>query len=419
VIFAGARRSRCTKARAGRRGLPTAVIALALIAAACGGAESGGGEQGEGPVRIGASLPLTGDFSQPGTAAKQGYEIWEQMINDAGGLLGRDVELVILDDASDQNTVVADYNRLISRENVDLLLGTFSSLLNLPASAVAERNRMVYVEPAGGAPEIFERDFKYLFFAQPATAPHQADIFVEYLKSLPADQRPQSAAYPVMDDPFTVPVIDTIQAELEAMGVETVYSKVYPPDTTNFDTIANAIGSQNPDLVAQGAVFEDGVGLIRSMQKAGYNPSILFQTSAPSNSTQYSDAVGVDNTEGVFYTVSWSPEADYPMNAQFVRAYDEKFGGEPPEDAADAFAAAQVLQAAVEEVGDIDQDAIADYLHENSVETILGELSWDETGAPEQEFILAQWQSGAPEVVLPKEVATADEVIFPKPDWSR
>ena len=420
MITAGARRSGWTKAsRAGRRGLPTVVIALALIAAACGGAESGGGEQGEGPIRIGASLPLTGDFSQPGTAAKQGYEIWEQMINDAGGLLGRDVELVILDDASDQNTVVSDYNRLISRENVDLLLGTFSSLLNLPASAVAERNRMVYVEPAGGAPEIFERGFKYLFFAQPATAPHQADIFIEYLKSLPAGQLPQTAAYPVQDDPFTVPVIDTIQSELEGMGVETVYSKVYPPDTTNFDTIANAISSENPDLVAQGAVFEDGVGLIRSMQKAGYNPSILFQTSAPSNSTQYSDAIGVENTEGVFYTVSWSPDADYPMNAEFVRAYDEKFGGEPPEDAADAFAAAQVLQTAVEEVGEIDQDAIADYLHGNSVESILGELSWDETGAPEQEFILAQWQSGAPEVVLPEEVATADRVIFPKPDWSQ
>jgi branched-chain amino acid transport system substrate-binding protein len=400
------------------RGPWAALIALAVLAAACGGGESGGAES-EGPLRIGASLPLTGDLSQPGSAAKQGYEIWEQMINEAGGLLGRDVELVILDDASDQNTVVADYNRLISRENVDLLLGTFSSLLNLPASAVAERNRMVYVEPAGGAPEIFERGFKYLFFAQPATAPHQADIFIEYLKSLPADQLPQSAAYPVQDDPFTVPVIDTIQSELEGMGVETVYSKLYPPETTNFDTIANAISSESPDLIAQGAIFEDGVGLIRSLQKAGYNPSILFQTSAPSNSTQYSDAVGVENTEGVFYTVSWSPDADYPMNAEFVRAYDQEFGGEPPEDAADAFAAAQVLQTAVEEVGEIDQDAIADYLHENSVKTILGELSWDETGAPEQEFILAQWQSGAPEVVLPEEVATADRVIFPKPDWSQ
>jgi branched-chain amino acid transport system substrate-binding protein len=405
--------------RHARRRLLALLLLSVLVAAGCGG-DGGSGDAGGGePIRIGASLPLTGDFAQPGTAAKQGYEIWQDMINEQGGLLGRDVELVILDDASDQNTVVADYNRLISQERVDLLLGTFSSLLNLPASAVAERNRMVYVEPAGGAPEIFERGFKFLFFAQPATAPHQADIFVDYIKSLPEAQRPRSAAYPTQDDPFTKPVIDTIQAELEKLGVQTAYSKVYPPDTTNFDTIANAISSAKPDLVAQGAVFEDGVGLIRSMQKAGFNPSILFQTSAPSNSTQYSDAIGVGNTEGVFYTVSWSPEADYPLNAEFVQAYDERFGGEPPEDAADAFAAAQVLQAAVEEVGEIDQQAIADYLHANSVETILGELSWDETGAPQSAFILAQWQSGKPEVVLPEEVATVDRIIFPKPDWSQ
>ncbi len=411
----------CSRARQSAftiRWLPV-LLCLALFAAACGGDDGGGAEEGDEPIRIGASLPLTGEFSQPGTAASQGYEIWQDMINDEGGLLGRDVELEILDDGSDQNTVVSDYNRLISQERVDLLLGTFSSLLNLPASAVAERNRMVYVEPAGGAPEIFERGFKYLFFAQPATAPHQADIFVEYIESLPEGDRPQTAAYPTQDDPFTVPVIDTIQSELESMGVETVYSNVYPPDTTNFDTIANAISSESPDLVAQGAVFEDGVGLIRSMQEADFSPQILFQTSAPSNSTQYSDGVGVENTEGVFYTVSWSPDADYPLNADFVEAYDQEFGGEPPEDAADAFAAAQVLQAAVEGVGEIDQDAIADYLHDNSVETILGELSWDETGAPEQEFILAQWQSGSPEVVLPEEVATVDQIIFPKPDWSR
>ena len=397
------------------------LVAVALAGCAGGAADGDGasaGADGDGPIAIGASLPLTGDFSQPGSAAKQGYEIWLDMANEQGGLLGREVELVILDDGSDQNTVVADYNRLISQEKVDLLLGTFSSLLNLPASAVAERNRMVYVEPAGGAPEIFERGFEYLFFAQPATAPHQADIFIEYIESLPETKRPKTAAYPTQDDPFTKPVINTIRSELEGLGVTTVYSKVYPPDTTNFDTIANAIGSESPDLVAQGAVFEDGVGLIRSMQKAGFNPRILFQTSAPSNSSQYSDAVGVSNTEGVFYTVSWSPEADYPLNAEFVRAYDERFGGEPPEDAADAFAAAQVLQAAVEAVGEIDQAAIADYLHQNSVETILGELSWDETGAPQSEFILAQWQKGKPEVVLPEDVATSGTIVYPKPDWS-
>jgi branched-chain amino acid transport system substrate-binding protein len=397
------------------------ILAIAvLLAASCApGQDEGGDSDGgdEGPIRIGASLPLTGEFSQPGTAARQGYEVWEAMIEDEGGLLGREVELEILDDASDQNTVVSDYNRLITREKVDLLLGTFSSLLNLPASAVAERNRMVYVEPAGGAPEIFQRGFEYLFFAQPATAPHQADIFIEYLEGLPDSQRPKTAAYPTQDDPFTKPVIDTIKKELEALGVETVYSTVYPPDTTNFDSIANSITSENPDLVAQGAVFEDGIGFIRSMRKTGFNPKILFQTSAPSNGSQYAEAIGEPNTEGVFYSVSWSDEADYPLNDEFVTNYEEMFGGIPPEDAADAFAAAQVLQAAVEAVGEIDQEKIKDWLHENAVETILGELSWNEAGEPEAEFLLAQWQSGEPDIVLPEEVATTEQIVYPKPNW--
>ena len=399
--------------------LAWAVAALVLIGSAC----SGGGGQSSGeskePITIGASLPLTGEFSQPGGAAKRGYDVWAEMVNEKGGILGRQVKLTILDDASEQNTVVADYNRLITRDKVDLLLGTFSSLLNLPASAVAERNRMVYVEPAGGAPAMFERGFHYLFFAQQATAPHQADVFVDWVKSLPAGQRPKTAAYPTQDDPFTRPVIETMRKALESAGVKTVYSTVYPPDTANFDTIANTIKARNPDLLAQGAVFEDGVGLIRSVIKVGYGPKLLFQTSAPSNSDQYAKGVGEANTEGVFYTVSWSPEAKYPLNQEFVQQYREKFHQVPEEDAADAFAAAQVLQAAAEAVGEIDQDKMADWLHANQVDTILGPLRWDETGAPQSDFLLAQWQNGESEIVLPKEVATTDNVVVTKPDWQR
>jgi branched-chain amino acid transport system substrate-binding protein len=399
-----------------------ALVALALIASACSGGGGGGGQGGGGskePIVIGASLPLTGDFSQPGGAAKRGYEVWAEMVNEKGGILGRPVQLTILDDASEQNTVVADYTKLITRDKVDLLLGTFSSLLNLPASAVAEKNRMVYVEPAGGAPAMFERGFRYLFFAQQATAPHQADVFVDWVKSLPAGQQPKTAAYPTQDDPFAKPVIDTMRKALEAAGVKTVYATVYPPETTNFDTIANTIKARNPDLVAQGAVFEDGVGLVRSMIKTGFSPKTLFQTSAPSNSDQYAKGVGEANTEGVFYTVSWSPEADYPLNQDFVRRYQQKFNQVPEEDAADAFAAAQVLQAGVQAVGEINQDKIAEWLHANKVDTILGPLSWDQTGAPQSDFLLAQWQSSKSEIVLPKEVATTDNVVLPKPDWKQ
>src|SRR3954452_255641 len=182
------------------------------LAAGCGGSSGG---SSSGPMKIGISLPLTGDFSQPGSAAKQGYQVWADTVNSQGGLLGRKVELDIKDDASDQNTVVADYNALISRDNVNLLLGTFSSLLNLPASAVAERNHMLYVEPAGGAPEMFSRGFKYLFFAQQATADHQGDLFVDYILGLPPSERPKTAAYPSIDDPFAIPVIDSIRQKFE------------------------------------------------------------------------------------------------------------------------------------------------------------------------------------------------------------
>jgi branched-chain amino acid transport system substrate-binding protein len=408
----------------GRWKLVATLAVLALIGSACsnddggGGGGQGGQASGE-PIVIGASLPLTGDFAQPGGAAKRGYEVWLEMVNARGGILGRPVKLTILDDASSQDTVVSDYNRLITRDKVDLLLGTFSSLLNLPASAVAERNRMLYVEPAGGAPALFERKFRYLFFAQQATAPHQADVFVDWVKSLPADQRPKTAAYPTQDDPFTRPVIETMRKALESAGVKTVYSTVYPPETANFDTIANTIKARNPDLLAQGAVFEDGVGLVRSVIKVGYSPKLLFQTSAPSNSDQYAKGVGEANTEGVFYTVSWSPEAKYPLNQEFVQKYREKFNRLPEEDAADAFAAAQVLQAAAEAVGEIDQDKMADWLHANQVDTILGPLRWDATGAPQSDFLLAQWQNGESEIVLPKEVATTETVVVAKPDWQR
>jgi branched-chain amino acid transport system substrate-binding protein len=410
-------------------------VLLALVfAAGCGGddddeeggapetgATDTGGEASGEPIRIGASLPLTGEFAEPGEAAKRGYEVWMEMVNEAGGLLGRPVELVIKDDQSDQNLVVTDYNALIDQDQVDLLLGTFSSLLNIPASAVAERAQMVYVEPAGGSPDMFNRGFEYLFFAQQATAPHQADLFSEWVLSLPEGERPTTAAYVAADDPFGAPVAEGIQEQLEAGGIETVYSEIYPPETVNFDAIASDIAAQKPDVIAQGSAgLQDGVNLITALSAAGYSPQQMFQASTPSFADQYSDAIGIENTEGIFYAVSYHVDAPTPMNEEFLAAYRAKFNNEDPaEDAADGFAAAQVLQAAVEAVGSIDdQAALKDWLHENSVETILGELSWDETGAPEQAFLLAQWQNGDEEIVLPEESATSDTIVNPKPPWT-
>jgi branched-chain amino acid transport system substrate-binding protein len=404
------------------RWLAPALAAAALVVAGCGGDDDGGGGGGgdsasKAPIKIGASLPLTGEFSEPGKAARQGYQVWQKLINDKGGLQGRKVEIVIRDDASDQNTVVADYNALISREKVDLLLGTFSSLLNIPASTVAERNRMVYVEPAGGAPEIFDRGYKYLFFAQQATADHQGDLFADYILKLPADQRPKTAAYPSLDDPFALPVLNGIREKFEKAGIRTVYRTTYASENTNFDAIASRVRAADPDVLMHGATFADGVGFARALDKVGFTPDYFFQTSAPSFADQYSKGVGVKNTEGTFYAVSWTAEAKTPGNDEFLRVHRELFGpGEPAEDAADAFAAAQVLEAAVNAVGGIDdQLKLANWIRENEVETILGKLRWDETGAPQGEFLIGQWQNGKSEIVLPEEVATADSIVEKNP----
>ena|SRR5215211_1181689 len=402
------------------RCLSAAVVAVAALSVgACGGDDGGGG--GGETIKVGASLPLTGEFSEPGKAAKQGYEVWQSLVNEKGGLLdGRNVKMVFKDDQSNQNTVVSDYNALISRDKVTLLLGTFSSLLNLPASSVAERNRMLYVEPAGGAPEIFDRGYKYLFFAQQATADKQGDVWADWLTNeLPENERPKTAAYPTLDDPFAQPTSEGIEKKLTAAGIKTVYRKTYTIDNPNLDAIASAVKATGADLVVNGATFEDGVGMVRALLKAGYTPDMLYQTSAPSFGDQYAKAIGKKTTQGIFYAVSHSKEAKTPGNDEFVAKYKEMFGGtEVPEDAADAYATAEVLQAAVKAVGSVDKEdqlKLADWLRDNKVDTILGPLSWDDAGRPEGKFLVGQWQDGVPEIVLPKEVATTDKIL---PRWT-
>jgi branched-chain amino acid transport system substrate-binding protein len=292
-------------------------------------------------------------------------------------------------------------------------------LLNLPASAVAERNRMLYVEPAGGAPELFDRGFKYLFFAQQATADHQGDLWAQWVTELPEDQRPKTAAYPTLDDPFARPALEGIEKILSDAGIRTVYRETYTIDNPNLDGIASALKARNPDVVVHGATFEDGVSFVRALRRANFTPKMLYQTSAPSFGDQYSGAIGKQTTEGIFYGVSHTKEAKTPGNEEFVARYREMFGGqEVPEDAADAYATAQVLEAAVKAVGTIERERqleLADWLRENEVDTILGPLRWDEAGRPQGEFLVGQWQKGVPEIVLPEEAATTEEIL---PRWN-
>lgn len=405
---------------------PARAIALGLAGAltlgACGSSDSGSSSSSSGatktdkPIVIGMSLPLTGPVADRAKPGYEGYKYWAEEVNAKGGLLGRKVSFKVLDDGFDQKTAISDYTKLIGQSRVDLLLGTFSSDLNLAVAPIAERYKYVYVEPSGGADEIFERGFKRLFFAQPATTEKLPEQFVKMLSEAPADQRPKTAAFVTVEDPNTTQFEEILTGDLEKLGIKTVLSETYAPDAQNFDSIANKVKQAAPDLVVSGSIGGDGIALIRSFQKLGFSPDMFYQTNTPTDPT-FTKAIGKGKSEGILTYLAYSDQATYPGNAEFVKGYQAKFGSPPSEDAANSYTAGQILAAGVEGAGSLDQDEIADWLHANEVQTIVGPLSWDAAGKSQGSMLLAQFKDDELEVIEPADVATSKDVVYRKPAW--
>jgi branched-chain amino acid transport system substrate-binding protein len=371
------------------------------------------------PIVIGASLPLTGDFAEPGTAAQKGYEVWADMVNASGGLLGRPVELKIVDNASNQDTAAADYEKLITVDKVDLVVGPFSSKLVIPTSAVAAKYGYAFVEPAGGSPAVFDRGLTNLFFAQPAAGALQADPFVDYITGLPADQKPKTFAIVNQDDPFVLGVMDRMEEKLKAAGLTETAREKYGTDTTDFSAIATKIAGMDPDLLIGGTVLEDSIGQIKAYQQAGYQPRFAYFTTGPSVPVPFREGVGTA-TEGIFASISWFPEAEEFQNKEFVDAYIKKYGGKATdiaEDSANAFTVGQVLQQAVENTNGIDNAALIKDLHAATYKTVVGPLSFDEVGKPKGSFMLLQWQGDKFVIVGPGDRKRVEPLAPPKPNW--
>jgi branched-chain amino acid transport system substrate-binding protein len=391
----------------------TTILALG----ACSG-DDGGGKSSDDPILVGVSLPLTGDFSEPGKGVQQGYEAWAKIVNDKGGLLGRRIQLKVLDDQSNADRVVADYEQLIGSDKVDLVVGPFSTRLVVPSARVAEEYGMLFVEPAGAAKEVFEQGFKNLFYAAPAVADDHYNHLADYILALPADKQPRTVAYAAMDDPFAQGTAYGLKAKLEAAGIKTVVNEVYPPNTTDFSSIAAKIASSKADMLVGGSQYQDGVNLIVALQQLDYQPKLAAFSGAPTN-PEFAKAIG-NKTEGVLSPTGYSPDAPYESNKEFVEKYKAQFGSEPDEDQANAYTTGQVVAAAVTAVGCAEQGEcqkkLVDWVHSNKVDTVVGPLSWDRTGKPQGAHMIQQWIGGEIKIVLPEPVKEA-EFLYPKPAW--
>jgi branched-chain amino acid transport system substrate-binding protein len=399
------------------RSLTATVAALLAVGCASGGGSNGGGSTG--PLVIGASVSLTGDFSDSGKAVQHGYQLWANMVNAGGGILGRQVRLDIVDDASSPTQVVTNYQNLINKDHVDLTFGPFSTLLTIPASQVAKRYGYAFLAPAGGGPAVFQQNLHNFFFVQPAPTVQSGDVLVKYLLSLPADQRPTTAAYAELDDPFSAPLAEEIRQKLEAAGVRTVYKQVYPSETMDLSPIMGAIAALHPDLIVGGTQNEDSYNQVKSLVQLKYSPKFLFQSNGANSPLEFPDQVGAANTEGIMAPADWYPGSKATGSAAFTAAYIKAYGGTAQsvdDSSAEAYAVGQVLSEVANKTHKIDNDTIISTLHSGTWPTLLGNLSWSANGAPNGEFNLVQWQGGKLLPVYPPSIAQAKPEA-PKPNW--
>src|ERR1022692_4436926 len=359
------------------KALLAAVAAASVVSAAVAATASSRPAAGQ-PIKIGISLSLSGDFSDPGKAVKRGYELWAAYVNAHGGVLGRRVLFRSVDDASNPNQAVSNYQNLITRDHVDLVFGPFSSLLTGPSATVAKRYHYAFLEPAGGGPAVFALKLNNIFFVQPAPVVKCGDSFVAYMKTLPASQRPKTAAYPSLDDPFSSPIADAMQSQFEKMGVKTVFKTIYPAETTDMTPIIAKAISKKPDMIVAGTQSQDAYGQVKALVQAGYNPKFLFFANGANSPTEFPSKVGAKNVNGIFSCSDWTPAAPTSGNKLFVQQYLKKYGGNPlliDSNSSEAWAVGQLLQLVAQKTGSIDNQKIITALHSGTWPTIEGNLS--------------------------------------------
>jgi len=395
-------------------------MAVAAVGVLCLPACGGGGPVAAPPITIGVSASLTGEFSDDGKALKQGYDLWAQDVNAKGGLLKHQVTMKYLDDASSPQMAATNYEKLITVEKVALVFGPVTSVLTIPASAVAERYGYAFPEGAGGGPAVFSRGLKNIFFVQPAAVEDNLVSYTQWLLALPAGQRPASVAYATGDYPFTQPQVDKARSLLEAGGVKTAYYKVYSAATTDFGPVALQVAASKAEAVVLGTQTLDAIAFPRTFIQQRYNPKTLVATSGPDQGSAYSSALGA-NTEGIMVPAGWSAIATAYDNTTFVNHFIAKFGGAAADissTAAEGYSVGQVVDQAATRANSIDNARLIATLHAGTYQTIQGPMGFDATGKPQggAGVYISQWQNGNAVFVYPNSVATAAPV-YPKRSW--
>ena len=366
------------------------------------------------PIVIGGSLPLTGGFAETAKWIEKGMKFWAEEINSKGGILGRNVVFKIYDDESNAGKAVTFAEKVITVDKVDLLFGGYPGTAARAVMPVAEKHKYVYVS-MGGHMKSFEQGYTYSFGGPPLMGEWWYEGFYQWLKSLPADQRPKRAAVYTMNNPIGASLKDAINRMSRDLGVKLVIDEKYNlplPDATPLIVKAKQM---NCDILFANGFFADGVMTIRTAKALDYNPMAIVQgvgSIIPAWIKQLSK-----DGDYVFSGTALHYKLGYPGNDK-LNAYVKKeynMDGYPLYFGF-GYAWMQTLSQGVQGAKGLDQTKIRDWLKSNTVQTIAGPLRFDEKGLPDPVNFCTQVINGRVELIWPKNVRTADPV-YPKPSW--
>ena len=378
------------------------------------------------PIKIGTGMALTGGLAANGKAAILAMKIWEEEINAKGGLLGRPVQLIYYDDQSNPSTVPGIFTKLLDVDKVDLICGDYGTNLLAPAMPVVIQHNMTFFALFGLD---VNREFQYprYFAMQPAGGPNPSAAFSQGFFEIAAAQnsKPKTLAIMAADAEFPHNAADGARENAKKAGLQIVYDKTYPPNTTDYSPIVRAVDAVNADVVFSASYPPDAVGIVRAANEIGLKAKLFGGGLVGLQYASIKQQLG-PMLNGIVNYDFWEPAKtlEFPGVEEFLKKYQAKAASEgvdplgyylPPF----AYANLQVLQAAVEGTNSLDQDKLADWLRKNTIKTIVGDLAFGSNGEWKEARVLQvqfhdvqgsdldQWKTDAKQTILwPDKYAT-------------
>jgi branched-chain amino acid transport system substrate-binding protein len=357
------------------------------------------------PIVIGASVSVTGALAVDAAYHLHGIQQGIADANAHGGWLGRKIELKYYDDKSDAGTAVRLYTRLITEDNVDLLIGPYSSGITQAVAPLINKYQKVTIEPEASLPDIFVAGNKWNIQGLPSSRG-----YLDGLLPLAKSHGAKSVAVMSLKSAFTLACGDARIAQAKALGMPVVYQTTYALPQPDFSSLALAVKNANPDVVVVCSYYPDAVGIAQALHRAEFAPHFFGETVGTAED-EFTKAVG-PLANGIMGNTSWWPSLKTPGNATFIQEYKAQFHEDADYHAAAGYAAIEEIGAAVKGTKSLDQAKLREWLLHNKVSTIQGTFASDPNGlATEFGQYTFQIQGGVRKLIWPLAVAEASAQI--------